>query len=700
MKRYERIGLDDIATFPPPGQGGPQNVQFLQDGSRVVYLLPREGSTVLDLWTYDVARREASLLATPPGEGDAYSLEDELRRERLRQAWGGITSFQVFGQTVLVPHGGKYWIGQTGTQLRAVEPLEGALDPRLFPDGRRIAFVRDGDLHVLDLETGEVQALTRGAQEGLTHGLAEYAAQEELGRGEGYWIRPDGELIAYEEADERHIPAFPIAHQAADPVWVEEHRYPFAGAENARVRLGIVSAQGGETSWCDGAGEYLARVLWTPQGDLCALWLDRLQQRGSWVLYHPGDKAARPLLTEDSAPWFNVNDDTRFLKTGELLYSSERAGQRRLYLRAADGSERMVGTDAGNMNALAAVDEERRVAYYVGWEGDPTQRHIFAAPLDGGDSERLTKEPGWHTATFSPDARFYVERFSSPTHPAVTVLHRIGEAGEALIHAEASISAEQIGLAVPEIVKITAADGKTELYGAIYRPRHPAPGKLPVVVAVYGGTHAQTVPCSWELTADLEAQYLAQQGYIVWKLDNRGSYGRGLAFESALFRNFGTVELEDQIAGVRHLIAQENADPARVGICGWSYGGFMTLTALLKAPEVFKAGVAGAPVTDFRWYDTTYTERYMGLPDDNKAGYDGAALWPLADRLQGDLLIIHGLVDENVHFRHSARMISALVEANRPFSVQVLPESRHLVRGLAWKRRVVEYRTRFLQAHV
>ncbi len=701
MKRFAALTVDDVASFPPPGTGGPQTPQFLEDGSQVVYLLPRAGSTTLDLWIYDVARKESRLLATPPGEGDAYSLEEELRRERTRQAWGGITSFQVFGDALLVPHGGQYWFGKVGEGLRPLADLRDAQDPRLFPDGRRIAFVREGDLHVLDLATGSVRALTQGAVPGLTRGLAEYAAQEELGRGEGYWIRPDGALIAYEEADERHIPAYPITHQGANPVWVEEHRYPFVGAENAHVRLGTVAAEGGETTWYEGAGEYLGRVLWTPAGDLCALWMDRLQARAAWVIYHPGDPHAYPLRSEEIAPYYNLNDDTRFLESGELLYSSERTGARRLYLRGADGGERMVGTDKGNVTELLALDAERRVAYYLGWDEDPTQRHVFAAPLDGARSERLTHTPDWHTATFSRDARSFVERRSSLERPAATLLRRIGQPTESIIYEESETTAEGLGLTVPEIVQITAADGKTPLCGAIYRPRNPKPGKRPLIVSVYGGTHAQMVTRTWEqLTADLEAQYLAQQGYLVFKLDNRGSFGRGLAFETPIFERFGTVELDDQVAGVRYLVEHEGVDPARVGIYGWSYGGFMTLTALLKAPGVFKAGVAGAPVTDFRWYDTTYTERYMGLPQENAAGYDGAALWPRADRLQGDLLIIHGLVDENVHFRHTARMVTALIEAGKPYALQVLPESRHSVRGFALKRKVTESRTRFLLEHV
>lgn len=699
MKRFAQLTLDQLATFPPPGAGGPQSLEFLEDGSAVVYLLPRENSTTLDLWLYDVRQGQARLLATPPGEGDAYSLDEELRRERAREAWGGITSFQLAAGTLLVPHGGSLWHAPLGEPLRRLEIEGEAVDPRLFPDGRQVAYVAEGDLHVLTLDSGAVRKLTHGAEPGLSHGLAEYAAQEELGRAQGYWIRPDGGMIAFTEADERHVPFFPIVHQGGDPVWLEQPRYPFVSAQNARVRLGTVPVGGGEPVWYEGRAEYLARVAWTPGGDLCALWLDRLQRRAEWVLYHPGEPQAHPWLAEESEPWYNLTDDTRFLESGEILYSSERSGARRLYLRTAEGEERMVGGVQGNMAQLLGLDEERRIAYYVGWEDDPTQRHLFSAPLAGGAPRRLTEEAGLHYATFSKDARSYVERFSSLQHPATATLRHVGDAAQAVLYAQPGLDAASLGLAVPEIVEIAAEDG-TPLYGAIYRPAAPRPGKLPLIVDVYGGPHAQLVAQTWEMTVDLEAQYMAQQGYVVWKLDGRGSYGRGLAFEAPINRSFGTVELDDQVTGVRYLVDHENIDPKRVAITGWSYGGFMTLTALLKAPETFTAGVAGAPVTDFRWYDTAYTERYMGFADTDRSAYETAALPPLADRLEGDLLIIHGLVDENVHFRHTAQMIAAFVETGKKVDLQVLPESRHSVRGFAWKRLVAERRTRFLQEHV
>lgn len=695
-KRYAELTLDDIATFPPPGAAVPQSVTFLPGGTAVAYLLPREGTTTLDLWRQDLGTIEAELLAAAPGEADAsYSLDEQLRRERMRQAWGGITNYQVAGETLLVPHAGRLWHAPLGAELRPLDGADGAIDPRLFPDGRRVAFVLAGELHVADLAGGSILRLTEGSAPGLTHGLAEYAAQEELGRGEGFWVHPDGQVVAFTEVDERHVPLFPITHQAADPVWVEEHRYPFVGQENARVRLGTVSATGGAPTWYEVRGEYLARVVWTKDGDLCALWLDRLQRTAEWVRYHTGDPAAHPIFSETVDPWYNLGDDTTFLAAGEILLSSERSGVRRLYLRSPDGSERCLLEGSGSMTRLLALDEEGRRAFVLGWDEDPTERHIFEVSLGGGQLRRLTHAAGWHQAIFSPDCRLFIDVFSSPDHPPTTLLCRVDDPSETVLHSPQGQGAEDLGLRPPEFITVKAEDG-TLLHGAVYSPPTPAEGPLPLIVAVYGGPHAQRVTRAWDLTCDLEAQYLARSGYLVLRLDGRGSYGRGLAFEAALRHRFGTIELDDQVAGVRALVAQGRVLADRVGIYGWSYGGYMTLRALLMRPDIFRAGVAGAPVTDFRWYDTAYTERYMGLPEENGAGYDAAALPALADRLDGKLMIIHGLVDENVHFRHSARMITALVAAGKNFETMLLPESRHMVRGFVWKRKVAAMRLRFL----
>ena len=693
--RFDPVTLDDIAQLPAPGWGHPGSIRFLPDGSGVLYLQPRTGELAQDLWLYDIAKGERRLLVEAQSGAQPTSLAEQLRRERQRQAYVGVTSFDVAKETLLARRGDEMLAGPVRGALAVVPALAGAEAPRLFPDGDRVAYVADGNLMVLDLKTMAVQALTEGAEPGLSFGLAEYASQEELDRSEGFWISPDGGKIALCRVDERHIPLYAIAHQASGGVWLEQHRYPFVGQENARVALGIAAVGSGAITWLESAGEYLLRVEWTTRG-LLALYCDRPQQRAHWRLYRDGDPQGEVVWSEESLPWFNVNDATRFLDDGAMLFRSERDGYPRLYLQGADGGTRPV-TPAGYLvYELLDFDRQSGVFRCLGSAEDPTVRHVYEGRLDGGGLHPLTREPGIHHAVFAPGHDRYVLQTSSPTHPVVTTL--VGAEGPtAVIHAFEGLDAQALGLEPPEFIEVLRPDGLA-LHGALYRPA--GEGPWPLIVSVYGGAHAQMVVKAWDETTDLRVQYLVQRGYLVLKLDGRGSSGRGLAFEAPLERAFGTVELEDQVLGVREMVRRGHADPQRVGIFGWSYGGYMTLTALTKAPDVFKAGVAGAPVTDFRWYDTAYTERYMGTDETNHHGYEEASVLTHLDGLRGDLLVVHGLVDENVHFRHSANLLSRLIEMRKPFELAALPESRHMVRGFEQRRYVWERTLEFLRAKV
>lgn len=698
QRRFDPVTLDDIAQLPAPGWGHPGSLRFLPDGSGVLYVQPRQDELAQDLWLYDIAEQEAHLLVEAQGQSQPSSLAEQLRRERQRQAYVGVTYFDVAKETLLVRRGDEVLVGKVRGGLKALPALAGAESPKLFPDGQRVAYVEEGNLKVLDLQNLAVRQLTHDAEPGLSFGLAEYAAQEELDRSEGFWISPEGEQIAFCRVDERHIPLYTIAHQGLGDVWLEQHHYPFVGHENAQVALGVVPTAGGEITWLESAGEYLLRVEWTARG-MMALSCDREQRRAHWRLYRRlDDRVGEIVWQEESLPWFNVNDATRFLDDGSILFRSERSGYPRLYLQMAQGQTKAVTPDGYLVYDILDWDQKSGVFRCIGSAQDPTVRHLYEGSLGGEDLRALTSEQAFHNAAFSPDHRRYVLQASAPEHPVRTTLHDAASGQGVLLHEFAGLDAEALGLRPPEFIDVQRPDGLV-LHGALYRPQG-LEGPLPLIVSVYGGTHAQMVVKTWDNTTDLRVQYLVQRGYLVLKLDGRGSFGRGLAFEAPLDRAFGTVELEDQVIGVRDLVARGLADPGRVGIFGWSYGGYMTLTALTKAADVFKAGVAGAPVTDFRWYDTAYTERYMGTDEDNHDGYEEASVLTHVEGLEGDLLIVHGLVDENVHFRHTAQLVARLIELRKPFDIATLPESRHMVRGFEQRRFVWERTLEFLRAKV
>lgn len=705
-KRFEHLTPELAATQPVPGAVVPQQIRFSEDGQALYYLLSESGTLALSLWRYDIGQRTVEQIAGPHTDQN-WSAEEELRRERTRMVWEGITSYQVMGkgshETLLIPQGGRLYIKQGESPLHEIPGIRDAIDPILFPnDPSRLAYVFEDEVWVADTRTGNAQSITEGALPGVTHGLAEYAAQEELGRTDGFWVSPDGVHVAFEEADVRHIPLYPIVHWEAEQSFVENHRYPLVGQPNAKVRLGVTRIEDGTLRWLDlgEADQYLARVTWASPTELAVMLLTRDHHRLEWRLYDVLTGAYRILFAEESSLWVNVGDDTRFLESQDVLTSSEASGYRHLWwYSCASGDLRQITHGEFEVQRLLAYDAEHHVAYVTATKETPIEVHVYQVNVDSGEMVRLSLEPGMHQAVVSPDFRHWVDQFSSAQMSAVTRLLSFGTDDVPVVLGNDPVRPEDLGLVPPEFVTLTLEDG-TILHGALYEPERQNDDPIAAIVAVYGGTHAQTVLNAWGLTVDLQAQLLRQKGYLVFKLDNRGSYHRGKAFEGALHRNFATVEVEDQVAGVRWLVKNRGVDPTRVGIYGWSYGGYMTLMGLVKAPDVFKVGVSGAPVTDFRLYDTAYTERYMETAETNLEGYVGGSVLPLVERLSGHLLIIHGLLDENVHFRNTALLMDALNRAEKDYDLVVLPYSRHAVRGYHNVLTVIRRRTQFFEENL
>jgi dipeptidyl-peptidase-4 len=649
----------------------------------------------------------------------------------------GITSYAwaKHAPRLLIPLTGEIWL-QDGVEASAegkaqLRKLVGkteadqrpALDPRLSADGSQVAFVRGGELWAVSAEPGsEPRQLTRDVAPGKTRGLAEYIAAEEMDRHDGYWWSPDGSAIAFVEVDETHIPGYRIMHQGKDAIGdsaQEDHGYPFAGHDNARVRLGVVPSQAGEVRWLDltipewasntGAWTsdpandfYLARVDWAPDGSLYVQVEDRRQQELRLLRFDAAAGPGKTVLTERSDVWINLHHMFRPLEldeataaahpeqVGAFIWASEKSGYMHLYLHAADGRELAQLTSGEWMvEGIVEVDEAGQKLYFAATLDDPRERHVYEVGFDGQGLRRLTSKPGTHGVVIDRDFRYYVDIHSDRATPPTVALHRLSDG--ALLRTLHPSTPEDVDpriakleLEPPELVELTAADGQTKLYGAMYKPDpviH-GPGPYPTVVSVYGGPHAQRVNDSWGMTVDLRAQYLRDHGYLVFKLDNRGSSRRGLAFEAALRHDMGNAEIQDQVAGVNWLVERRRADPARVAIYGWSYGGYMAAMALVRAPETFQVGIAGAPVTHWDGYDTHYTERYMGLPQENPDGYARSSVMAHVDKLTGKLLLVHGLIDENVHFRHTARLINQLITAGKDYELQLYPDERHMPRRL------------------
>ncbi|MDJ0867688.1 MAG: DPP IV N-terminal domain-containing protein [Myxococcota bacterium] len=665
-----------------------------------------------ELWVLDLETRERRrLLAASDGfasEGE-FAPHEALLRERARVRTLGVTGFGW------MPRVGALQVRLPG-RIELIDPADGTrrtllatdaevLDPQPSPDGRRLAFVRDRELWCVDLDddgcgVGAPRRLTEGADEGVSHGLADYLAQEELGRSSGFWWSADGETLAFARVDESALPWTYLT--SADQTAVERHRYSFAGGPIPAFELGLVAAAGGAPRWLDAArwdGSYLARAGFAPGGVFVAQLLSRTQRELELVAFEPDSDEPRIVLCERGAPWLNLHDDLRWLESGKrLLWSHERDGLRRLEVRDAEGGAlHPIAAPAGMVHGVVAVDEAGGLVWYVAAD-DPRERHLFRAALDGsGAAERWTREPGTHRASFGPGPDWWVHGFDSVSTPPRVTLERL-DGGESfpLHEADPDPRVARLALRPPELVEVPLPGDDGVLYGALYAPAERGAGeRLPLVVSVYGGPRAQAVVNGWGLTADLRAQRFAECGFLVLKLDNRGAWGRGLDFEAAIAGRAGQLEVSDQARGVAWLVQRGLADPERVGICGWSYGGYMAVSCLAREPDVFRAGAAGAPVIRWEDYDSAYTERYMGVPQawseaspfpadfHNPEGYREASPLEHLDGLRGRLLVVHGLRDENVLFRNSAALLDACAQRGLHVDLWVLPGERHSVRERA-----------------
>jgi dipeptidyl-peptidase-4 len=698
----QKLTLEALAGDAPLSGPSLTKAKIAPDGSRVTFLRGKESNkNRLDLWAYDIASGQTALLVDAddiaPGE-EVLSDAEKARRERQRiAALSGIVDYQWApdSRSLLFPLGGElYLYDLTKTGAAAVRKLthgEGfATDPKLSPKGGFVSFVRDRNLWVIDLASGKGVQLTRDGSATIGNGVAEFVADEEMDRHTGYWWAPDDSAIAFARIDETPVPVQKRYEVYPDRTEVVEQRYPAAGDHNVLVQLGLIAPKAdARPQWVDlgkNPDIYLARVDWRDPKHLTFQRQSRDQHKLELIEAELASGKQRTLVTETSTTWVPLHNDLRFLKDGRILWNSERSGYEHLYVLSADGSKpRALTSGDWPVDSVLAVDETAGYVYFAAGKDSPLDAQVYRVPLAGGAIERLSKADGVHTASFANNASVYVDNWSNPTTPPQLELFRNdGTRIAALVkndladaqHPYAKFADAQQPI---EFGTLKAADGKTTLHYSLLKPAgFNAAQRYPVVVMVYGGPASQTVKRAW--APDFN-QYLAQHGYVVFSIDNRGTPRRGAAFGGALYGKQGTVEVDDQLKGVEWLKSQPWVDGARIGVYGWSNGGYMTLMLLAKASDQYACGVAGAPVTDWGLYDTHYTERYMGLPADNVEGYREARVLQHIDGLKSKLLVIHGMADDNVLFTNSTALMSALQKRGQPFELMTYPGAKHGLKG-------------------
>jgi dipeptidyl-peptidase-4 len=699
----------DLAETRSYSLGRPVAPRLTPDGRTVFFLRGGARDPVLRLYEFDVATGTERELLTPAqllGDGEeVLTAEERARRERARVSLRGFTSFDLSrdGARLLVTLSGRlYVVERAGLKVTAL-PGENWIDPRFSPDGSAVAAVRAGELHVIELATNTARALTSGATATLSHGTAEFVAQEEMDRREGYWWSPDSQSLAYQQTDESAVEVRYVAdplQPAAEPT---RFFYPRAGSANAIVRLGVIARTGGDTRWIDWDAArypYLTRVIWRePAAPLSLLVQNRAQQEQLLLAADPVTGATRELLRETDPAWLDLDNHhhmPRWLPGGrEFIWTTEARGSWQVELRAADGSfQRALTPPDFIYKGLRHVDAAAGTLYVAGGT-DPRETQLWRFPLAGGPGTALTTARGQHQAVFAEQGGTFVHTYDLLD----------GRSGSEVLAADGRHLATLPSLAEnpvlwPNVELTRTTGGERQFNAALVRPRNFQPGrKYPVILYVYAGPHTTVVTSS--ARTYLTDQWIADQGYIVVRLDGRGTPYRGRDWQRAVRGNLIDIALEDQVAGLEALGAgYPELDLSRVGVSGWSFGGYFSAMAAIRRPDIFKAAVVGAPVVTWEHYDTYYTERYLGLPQDDPEAYRVSSVLSYADQARRPLLLIHGLTDDNVYFQHTLQLADALYRAGQPY--ELLPMlGTHMISDplvkLRQQQRIMEFFERTLR---
>ena len=685
------------SMYQPGGLAGrgPETLEWSPDGTKLTYV-QRDGEKG-ELWYADAATGEKKVLVSAeklasldPDVNKVKNEREKERRTRYRVAaylWGPDSKHLIFDAQ------GQLWLYDLGSQtaVQFTSASEASGDPKFSPDGARVAYTRKHNLYVRPVSGKNERQLTKDTGDSFFNGDIDWVYAEELGVRSNYFWSPNSHEIVFLHMDETQVPTYPITDWIPTHPNVDNEKYPKVGDPNPVVKIGVADTDNGKVKWLSLTNDpdtYIPRFGWLRDGVIWALVLNRTEDKMDLYFVDAKSGKSRIALTETTpGAWIDFeHTEVRFLsKTPQFLWPSWRDGNMHLYLYsfdqqnplAADAKlERQLTKGDFAVLGIAGIDEAAGIVYYAGNKDDPRQRHIYGTKLDGSDDHALTTDEGEHYADFSDDAKHYIHRFNGPHNVPAISLCAVG--GTCTDVWKGHDEVQEYGLRAPQQLEFKADDG-TVLYGRLLLPPDgTVSGKIPLIVNIYGGPAAQMVTKSLPSAYD---EILARKGFAIFAVDNRGTPGRDRKFQTAIRHEFGAIELKDQLTALDQLLAKfPQLDGSRVAIWGWSNGGSMTLYAMTHSDR-FKAGVAVAPVTNQENYDSIYTERYMGLLKDDKAGYEMSDVTKSADKLHGALLLVHGTSDDNVHFQNSIQMIDALIKAGKQFRLMIYPNKTHGIAG-------------------
>ena len=681
----------------------PENLAWSPDGAKVSFVQRDDSGAHGALYYIDVASGRKAVLVSEEKLATLAPPEEKITSERERE-WRqryAVAGYQWApdSQHLLFDARGQLWLYTlaTGTAIQLTSSSSPNTDPKFSPDGSRLAYIRDHKLHVHAVNGKAERALTGEKDENLREGEADWVYTEEFSVRSGYFWSADSKQIVFLQMDERRVPTYPITDWLPANPRVEEQKYPKPGDPNPEVRVGIVSAEGGKVRWITVGEpqdrEYIPRFGWVRPGLVYLELLNRAQNKLELWFADASNGHARKMLTEyEPTAWVPVESHLGIYVAGDrFLWPCWHDGFSHLYLYrfnqdnplgAEAKLERQITQGNFDVESLDAVDESANVVFFTANTGDARQRQIYSARLDTGATlNRISQQAGTHRANFAPTGDYYVDSYSALMTPPRVALCKLSGTCEVFWQAR---GLSEYDLIEPRRLELKAADGVTMLYGTLLLPRSAAgPGSIPLISNPYGGPGGQAVVDGWSGSLFLFDQILARHGFAVLHVDNRGTAGRGKAFAAAIRRRFGEVELEDQLAALHQVFAAfPQLDPDRLGLWGWSYGGYLTLYAMTHS-QAFKAGAAVAPVTDWLDYDSIYTERYMGLPKDNASGYRNSSPLNFAGQIKGRVLEVHGTSDDNVHVQNTMQMVNRFIASEVQFDLQLYPGKTHSISGTA-----------------
>lgn len=685
--------------------GRPTQATIAPDGSAIYYLRGGPRQRTQDLYEYNINSGQTRVLLTAQtllsGKEEVLTADELARRERMRMSSRGVTSFSLSedGKVMLVPLGTRLFLfyPATGTSREIISNQDGApIDARLTSDGTLVMCVRGDEVYAYNISNGEERKVTSGAAGTVTNGIAEFVAQEEMGRTEGYWASPDSTLLCYQQTDTAGMEVFSIGDPADPAKPAATWPYPRAGKQNAKVTLWITplnQQQGGnaapiQVAWDNNQFPYIAHVTWSKNAPLTILVQNRVQTVQRLLTVDPATGATSLLFEERDPLWINITSKPRWMKDGQsFLWETEQPSVQQpagkdfcaLEVRGRGGELlRTLVTPDQRLVGVTGVDEAQGICY-ITIAPDSTRSQLASVRLDGiGGVVPITPDNGVYGANISKDGSVMLRSEGTVTSEANTSVMKRGADGVFVAAGELGSAHEQPPFLPGTVLDEVVVDNVL-FEASITRPsNYDVSKRYPVIVQVYGGPHSNTVGAS--RNGYMMDQWFAEHGFIVVRFDNRGTPKRGRAFERTIKNNVIDIPLADQAAALKALGAKhKQLDLARVGITGWSFGGYFSAMATMRMPEVFKCGVAGAPVTEWEDYDTHYTERYMGLPQENVDGYKAANVLTYTKDLRVPLLIIHGTADDNVYFTHSLKMTRDLFAAGRTFEFIPLAGQTHMV---------------------